>query len=90
MIALGIGSNLSKTLRTTNPIENLQGTLKRVSRNVKRWRGGSMALRWGVSALVEAQKKFRRVKSYREMPQLLAALEATITCESLDTKAKSA
>jgi transposase-like protein len=90
VIGLGVGLSLSKTLRTTNPIENLQGTLKRVSRNVKRWRGGSMALRWGVSALVEAQKKFRRVKSYREMPQLIAALEATIKCESLDTKAKSA
>ena len=90
IITLGVGTGLSRTLRTTNPIENLQGTLKRVSRNVKRWRGGSMALRWGVSALVEAQKKFRRVKSYREMPQLIVALEATIRCESLDTKAKIA
>lgn len=88
IIALGVGPALSKTLRSTNPIENLQGTLKRLSRNVKRWRGGSMALRWAVSGLLEAQKKFRRVKGFREMPQLIAALEATI--KSVDTKAKIA
>ena len=46
-----------------------------VARNVKRWRDGSMALRWGVTGLMEAEKRFRRVRGYREMPQLLAALE---------------
>ena len=90
VIALGVGPSLSKTLRSTNPIENLQGTLKRVARNVKRWRGGSMALRWGVSGLLEAQKSFRRVKGFREMPQMIAALEATIKNETLDSKAKIA
>jgi len=64
VIALGVGATLSKTMRSTNPIENLQGALKRVARNVKRWRGGSMALRWAVSGLLEAQKRFRRVKCY--------------------------
>ena len=43
-------------------------------RNVKNWRGGPMALRWCVTALVEAQKRFRRVKGHRETPQLVAAL----------------
>lgn len=90
VIGLGMGAALSKTLRSTNPIENLQGTLKRVARNVKRWRGGSMALRWAVSGLLEAQKKFRRVKGYREMAQFIAALEATIKCEAVDSKVKSA
>jgi len=33
-----------------------------------------MALRWCVTALVEAQKRFRRVKGHRETPQLVAAL----------------
>jgi len=90
IIALGVGATLSRTLRSTNPIENLQGTLKKVARNVKRWRGGSMALRWGVSGLLEAQKRFRRVKGFREMPQMIAALEATIKNETLDSKAKIA
>lgn len=86
VIRLGLGGWLLKTLRSTNPIENLQGTIKRVVRNVKNWRGGSMALRWGVTALVEAQKRFRRVKGHREMPQLVAALEVLVNKNVLDTK----
>lgn len=86
VIRLGLGGWLLKTLRSTNPIENLQGTIKRVVRNVKNWRGGSMALRWCVTALVEAQKNFRRVKGHREMPQLLAALDAIVNKNVLDTK----
>ena len=31
-------------------------------RNVKRWRAGDHALRWTVTGLLEAEKKFRRVK----------------------------
>jgi putative transposase len=86
VIRLGLGGALLKTLRSTNPIENLQGTIKRIVRNVKNWRGGSMALRWCVTALVEAEKKFRRIRGHREMPQLVAALKAIINKNSLDTK----
>ena len=86
VIALGVVGSLHQTLRSTNPIENMQGTIRRVTRNVKRWRDGSMVLRWVVTALMEAEKKFRRVKGYREMPQLLAALDATVDVEALDKK----
>ncbi len=78
LLSLGITGALARTLSTTNPIENLQGTLKRVSRNVTRWRSGGMALRWAVTGLLEAQKSFRRLKGYRELPALLRALEARI------------
>ena len=71
---LGIEGRLYRSLHTTNPIENLQGRLKDIARRVKRWRGGSMALRWGVSGLLEAEKKFRRINGYTDMPTLLAAL----------------
>jgi transposase-like protein len=78
LLSLGIRGALAQTLSTTNPIENLQGTLKRVSRNVTRWRSGGMALRWAVTGLLEAQKSFRRLKGYRELPALERALEARI------------
>ena len=78
LLSLGITGALARTLSTTNPIENLQGTLKRVSRNVTRWRSGGMALRWAVTGLLEAQKSFRRLKGYRELPALLRALDARI------------
>ncbi len=36
---------LEKTLSTTNPIENLKGSIRDVTRRVKRWRNGSMIKR---------------------------------------------
>lgn len=87
LIRLGVRGSLHKTLSSTNAIENLIGRVKKVSRNVKRWRGGSMVLRWAATGLIESERKFRRVKGHREMSQLVAALEATI---SMDKKQKVA
>ena len=70
-----VGGALYKTLRTTNPIENLNSSLAYYTRNVKRWRGGSMIQRWACAALIEAQKKFRRVRGYKEMNTLVAQLD---------------
>ena len=72
---LGIRGALYRTLRSTNPIENLQGSIKATTRHVKRWRNGSMAIRWCVTALSEAERHFRRIKGFHAMPFLMAALE---------------
>ena len=78
LLALGVRGALARTLVSTNPIENLMGTLQRVSRNVKRWQHGGMALRWAATGLLEAQKTFRRVKGFRDLPGLLWALDALV------------
>lgn len=74
LLALGAKGALYRTLCSTNPIENLQGALKRVAKRVKRWRGGSMALRWAATALMEAEKRFRRIRGHRELATLNASL----------------
>ena len=43
--------------------------------NVKRWRHAEMALRWTAAGLLEAQKTFRRLKAYRQLPILRNALQ---------------
>ena len=73
---LGLTGALQRTLRTTNIIENLNGSVEHYSRNVKRWRGGQMIQRWVASALVEAEKHFRRVRGYRDLQHLVGALDA--------------
>ena len=60
----------------TNSIENMMGTVRRVCRNVKRWRNADMALRWTVAGIMEAAKGFRRLKAYKQLPALKAALLA--------------
>ena len=68
------GGHIERIFSTTNAIENLNGTGRDVSRRVKRWRGGTMILRWMATAMMEADKKFRRVQGHQEMPKLVAAL----------------
>jgi putative transposase len=64
---LGIGAVLRRKLATTNPIESCLATVQRVARNVKRWREGNQPLRWTATGLLEAEKKFRRIKGYQEL-----------------------
>ena len=73
---LGLPSSLRRSLACTNIIENMMGTVRRVCRNVKRWRDASMALRWTAAAMQEAVKGFRRLKAYRQLPMLRTALAA--------------
>ena len=41
---------------------------------MKRWRNGMMVVRWVSAAIVEAEKTFRRVHGWRDIPKLVAAL----------------
>jgi transposase-like protein len=73
---LGLPKELRRSLACTNIIENVMGTVRRVCRNVKRWRSASMAMRWTAAAMQEAAKGFRRLKAHKQLPTLRAALEA--------------
>ncbi len=71
---LGLPAELRRSLACTNIIENMNGTVRRVCRNVKHWHGAAMALRWTGAAMLEAAKGFRRLKAHRQLPILKAAL----------------
>ena len=73
---LGLPVKLRRSLACTNSIENMMGTVRRVCRNVKRWRNAAMALRWTAAGMMEAAKGFRRLKAYKHLPVLRAALAA--------------
>lgn len=75
VLRLGVRDSLRRTLSTTNPVENLNGSVAHYTRNVKRWRGGKMIERWVAAALLGAEKKFRRVAGYRDLPELFASLD---------------
>ena len=69
-------AQLRRSLACTNIIEMMNGTVRRVCRYVKHWRDTAMALRWTGAAMLEAAKGFRRLKAYRHLPFLKAALAA--------------
>ncbi|MDI6890666.1 MAG: IS256 family transposase, partial [Thermodesulfovibrionales bacterium] len=72
---LGVTGLLRKTLSTTNPVESCFSVTRTITGRVKRWNGGDMVQRWAVAALLRAEKKFKRVKGYREIPKFIAALQ---------------
>ncbi len=48
---------------------------------MKRWSSGEMALRWAAASMLAAQGQFRRVKGFRQLPQLAAALASATADE---------
>jgi putative transposase len=76
VVRLGLPKDLRRSLACTNIIENMNGTIRQVTRNVKRWRDASMALRWTAAGMMEAKKGFRRLMAYKQLPTLKAALLA--------------
>lgn len=86
VLRLGLTGALCRTLATTNAIENMNGTLRRVSRNVKHWRGESMISRWVALGIGQAAKKFRRVKGHQQMSILIHALRPTNSALATEKK----
>lgn len=86
--SLGIDGTLARTLVCTNMIESMISICRTTSGNVKRWRDeGDMRRRWCAAGLLEAERKFRRLRGHRQMPQLVAALRrhaetVTPTCDT--------
>jgi hypothetical protein len=71
---LGIDGRLAKTLTTSNPVESMISIARTTNRNVTRWRDGQMVLRWTAAGMLNAERSFRRIKGYKQMPDLVAAL----------------
>lgn len=89
----GLGEALTRTLATTNPIEFINGRLRKTSANVDRWRNGSMVLRWMAIGLVEAAKTFRKLRGHKQMPKLIEALrahDAKVNPSAVDGRRKAA
>ena len=72
--ALELPELLRTTFASTNLIESAFSRARTATSNVKRWQNSSQVQRWMATALVQAEKGFRKVRGYRAMPILLNAL----------------
>ena len=72
---LDLPALLRTTFRSTNPIESIFDKVKTRGRRVKNWKADNQLARWSASALLLHEKKFKRIKGYRQLPQMIAALE---------------
>jgi transposase-like protein len=90
VVRLGVGPTLRRTLSTTNTVESALSVTRMVTARVKRWRPGDMRQRWCAAGLLRAEAKFRRIKGYRELPELIRKLEAISECDRIGHEEKVA
>jgi transposase-like protein len=76
---LGASEKLRKTLASTNPIESMIEIVRKTQRNVKRWQGGDMRMRWTAAGMIEAERQFRRIVGYSDLAALAVAVEREVS-----------
>jgi putative transposase len=82
---LGVAGALARTLGTTNPMESTIDIVRAHAANVKNWNAdrrttrdghrADMRLRWAAAGMLAAEAQYRRVKGFRQLPVLAAALQ---------------
>jgi putative transposase len=87
---LHVPMQLRKTLASTNVIESAFSIVERVCRNGKRWHGGDQRERWVGSGLLVAQKQFRRITGYKQIPALIRELELLAPSKKAVVKTRKA
>jgi len=62
------------TVSSTNLIELAYSMVRDATQNVKQWRNGTQVLRWSAAGLLDAERRFHRIKGYRDIPMLAMRL----------------
>jgi putative transposase len=75
---LKLPASLRKLFGSTNMIESCYSVAGDLCRNVKRWRGANMVMRWAGAMLFETEKRFYRIRGHREMPMLAVILKRIV------------
>jgi len=75
---LGLPEQLRRLFSSTNIIESCFSLSDDLCRNVKHWRDANMAWRWAGTVLLEAERRFHRIKGYRDLPVLIERLQELI------------
>lgn len=66
---------LRQTLASTNAMESANSVCAGILRRVSNFRDGKTTLRHAAAGFLEAERAFRRIKGYRQMPLLALQLE---------------
>ena len=84
---LRVPDQLRRTLASTNVIESAFSIVETVCRNVKRWRAGDHIERWVGSGLLVAERQFRKVIGFRQIPLLLSSMANAVSKKPIAKRA---
>lgn len=71
---LGVQGRLGRHLRTTNVVESVNARIETQLRKIKRYVSSDQRQQWTAMALLDAERRFRRVDNHRHLPLLKQAL----------------
>jgi transposase-like protein len=84
---LGLFALLGVSFKTTNCLESINALVEERCAKVDRWNNSHQRQRWLATALLDIEPRLRRVKGYRHLPRLRAALQRDLKIDkSLATK----
>ena len=75
---LGLKSDFGKSFSTTNIIENLNSQLVKYIGRVKYWKTSDQRQRWVASALLEIEKKMRKVDNFKKLQNFVDVIKNEI------------
>lgn len=87
---LRISGSLRQFFSSTNGIESLNYIAEEDLRRVKKWTNSSQFQRWLATSCLSGEKRMKRVRGYRGMPALQAALSCLCTHETREDLDKEA
>jgi transposase-like protein len=76
---LGLFEALGRSLKTTNCLESIMAQVGQRTDKIDRWRSSDQKQRWVATALLDIEPRLRRIKGYRHLPLLRAALQRETT-----------
>jgi len=82
---LGVFRDLGISLKTTNCLESLNSLIEQRVARVDHWRTSDQKQRWLAAALLDIEPRLRRIKGFRALPSLRAALARELQQEEEGT-----
>jgi putative transposase len=80
---LGVGGRLRQSLTNTNCVESMISITRTTTGRVKHWRDGTMKKRWIAAGMLEAERSFRRLKGFADMPIVVEAIARATTPDAV-------
>jgi len=78
---LGVFPLLGQSFKTTNCLESLNALIEERCGHVDRWKNSNQKHRWLAAALMDIERRLRRIQGYRHLPKPRMALMKALRIE---------
>jgi transposase-like protein len=87
---LGLFPELGMSFKTSNCMESLMALIGQKTNKVDYWRNSDQKHRWLAAALLDLEPRLRKVKGYKYLPKLRAALQRAIETDKTTPEVREA